>query len=477
MNTTARNQPEPLDTKKFNPEEVFQAGLLNHHIANTAYPIAHVLTTKPYRIWNTHKNEFVKHIRDWIDEVWLYAHVPFCERICNFCEYTVVDPKQYHNANTHDVYFDALRKEFEMYATQTELQWKKLSGFDIGWWTPSVVDQKYIWQLVDLAHKHFTVPENMSISIETTPKIAAGFWDKIKAYHDMWINRISMGVQDISPKVLESVWRTVTSLDRNKQATDNIRTAWFDSFNIDIMYGLVNQNVERVKATLAHVIDLDPEHITIYRTRYKGTKMQDKWYLLELQNIQEQYQLIKAMLKEAWYNAWMGKNTFSRVPWSSGASEYLTNRVVKWTPYVWMWLGAQSYNIKSLYYNQWAWSKKIHNYLQYINEKQKFPLQDIYHLSKEMSAWKFASVSFYFGWIDLASFQEHFDCTIEEMFSKEVQFLTSNWYMQYEDGRLQLTELGNQYYNWVISMFYAWSVKQVLLDRVYQLHHENAQVC
>ena len=42
------------------------------------------------------------------------------------------------------------------------------------------------------------------------------------------------------------------------------------------MYGLVNQNVERVKATLAHVIDLDPEHITIYRTRYKGTKMQDK---------------------------------------------------------------------------------------------------------------------------------------------------------------------------------------------------------
>lgn len=50
MNTTTRNQPEPLDTKNFNPEEVFEAGLLNHHIANTAYPIAHVLTTKPYRI-------------------------------------------------------------------------------------------------------------------------------------------------------------------------------------------------------------------------------------------------------------------------------------------------------------------------------------------------------------------------------------------------------------------------------------------
>lgn len=42
------------------------------------------------------------------------------------------------------------------------------------------------------------------------------------------------------------------------------------------MYGLTHQNTQRVEATLSHVLGLDPEHITIYRTRYKGTKLQDK---------------------------------------------------------------------------------------------------------------------------------------------------------------------------------------------------------
>lgn len=460
-----RNEAKWNDNNKYDPKEVFESWLLNHHIANTAYPISHVITAIPYRVWNSHKNEFVKSARDGMDEVWLYAHVPFCEHICSFCEYTVVDPKQFHNDNTHDAYFAALAKEFKMYAEQTNLWGKKLAGFDIWWGTPSAVDVKYIWQLMSMADKYFAMPKGMNVSIETTPKIASAEPEKIKSYRDMWIDRISMWVQDINPKVLEQVGRTTTGEKRNQQATENIRKAGFDSFNVDIMYGLTHQNVDRVKATLEHVLALDPEHITIYRTRYKGTKLQEKWYLIELANIQEQYKLIKAMLKESWYHALMWKNTFSKIPWSSGASEYLTKRVVEGMPYVWMWLGAQSYNIRTLAYNQWAGSKKIGNYVNYINEKNEFPIQDIYHLSKEMSAGKFASVSFYFGGIDLTAFENHFDCKIEDMFGDEVKFLTENGYMKFEDWRLQLTELGNWFYNGVISLFYAWSVKKVLLDR------------
>lgn len=484
MAPLSRQTPTLADQQRFSSEAVFQAWLVNHHIANTAYPIAHVLTTKPYRIKNSKKHDFMWQAREWVDELWLYAHVPFCEHICTFCEYTVVDPKKFHNEDIHKTYFDALAREMKMYADTIGTKSKKLIGYDIGWWTPSAVNPAYIWKLVDMAHKYFIVPDDMNISIETTPKIAAGDAEKIKAYHDMGIRRISMGVQDINPKVLEAVGRITTGEKWNMQATENIRKAWFDSFNIDIMYWLTWQNIDRVQATLSHVLGLDPEHITIYRTRYKWTKLQDKWYTIELKNIQEQYALIKAMLKEAWYHAWMGKNTFSKVPGSSGASEYLTKRVVEWTPYLGVGLGSQSYNIKTLAYNQWAGSKKIQNYLKYIYEKNQFPTQDIYHLSPEMSAGKFASVSFYFGWIDLASFQKHFGCTLEDMFYEEVQFVLQHGYMQYENSRLQLTELGNHYYNGVISLFYAGSIKQVLLDRAYEQEtpslvatKEHAEVC
>lgn len=100
------------------------------------------------------------------------------------------------------------------------------------------------------------------------------------------------------------------------------------------MYGLVGQSIESVQATLLHVFSLDPEHITIYRTRYKGTSIEEKGYMLDLMPIQQQAHIIKQMLHEAGYTALTGKNTFSKVPGSSGASTYLTERVVNGTPYV-----------------------------------------------------------------------------------------------------------------------------------------------
>ena len=43
------NLPSPADQQAFPPEAVFRAGLRNHHIANTAYPIHHTTTMRAYR--------------------------------------------------------------------------------------------------------------------------------------------------------------------------------------------------------------------------------------------------------------------------------------------------------------------------------------------------------------------------------------------------------------------------------------------
>lgn len=465
------NNTAPNDTVNHEPDLVFAAGSYNHHIANTAYPINHVRTMRDYRIRNHKKQAFVEQAWDGIDELGFYAHVPFCEQRCSFCEYTVVDPKKSHNVDTHTLYFAKLQREIEMYANLTDLGWKKIRGFDIGWGTPSAVDAIHIENLINTIGKNFILPSTTNISIETTPKIASGEPEKIKAYRDMGIERISMWVQSISKEVLEAVGRTNTSVDRNKKATDHIRKAGFDSFNIDIMYGLVGQTVEKVQATLQHVFDLNPEHITIYRTRYKWTRMQEKWYKLELEWIQDQSDLIKQMLSEHGYKALMGKNTFSRIPGSSGASTYLTERVVNGTPYVWVWLGAQSLGHKILSYNQGAGSKEMSNYFAYI-EKNEFPIQDIYHLSPEAGAGKFVAVSFYFGGIHLPSFEDKFWKKLDEMFPQEVNFVIEQWYMQYEEDRLQLTEKWTHNYSGVISLFYAPSVKSHLID-LYQAWTSN----
>lgn len=78
-----------------------------------------------------------------------------------------------------------------------------------------------------------------------------------------------MGVQSLSGKI---IGRADTSVTYNIQAAENIRNAGFDQYNVDVMYGFAGQGNDDVEVTLRHVIDeLQPDFITLYPMRYKGT--------------------------------------------------------------------------------------------------------------------------------------------------------------------------------------------------------------
>jgi oxygen-independent coproporphyrinogen-3 oxidase len=198
------NSPSVQDLIVHPSETVFAAGIRNHHVSNTAYPIAHGRTMSPYLVRDQKgKESSVEKSWEGVDEMGLYVHIPFCEKRCAFCEYTVVDPATVES--TEDRYFDLLEKEFSLYAERIRTKEKRLVGFDIGGGTPSAAKTENILKVVELAKKYFNLGEDVVISIETTPKIAANSPGKIRAYYEMGIRRISMGVQTISPKVLELV--------------------------------------------------------------------------------------------------------------------------------------------------------------------------------------------------------------------------------------------------------------------------------
>ena len=88
-----------------------------------------------------------------------------------------------------------------------------------------------------------TCPTSVRISIETTPKIAAQQPEKMRAYHDMGIRRISMGIQTINPRLLSEMGRDSTSLSFNRKAAEAVRAAGFERFNVDVMYGFANQSL------------------------------------------------------------------------------------------------------------------------------------------------------------------------------------------------------------------------------------------
>jgi oxygen-independent coproporphyrinogen-3 oxidase len=152
----------------------------------------------------------------------------------------------------------------------------------------------------------FNFSKDVVFSIETTPVIAAREPEKIEAVYKMGYKRISMGIQTISEKLLNELGREGTTHIYEK-AVKNIRKAGFSMFNIDLMYGFLHQSEDDFENTIRYAIGLKPEYITLYRNRYKGTKLEQEAGGVSLYKIISQYRLAYNLLTENGYSANVGK--------------------------------------------------------------------------------------------------------------------------------------------------------------------------
>lgn len=430
------------------PKQTYETGLLYHHYANTAYP----LTPKSFMQYRINDQSQIEDFlsSEWAkaDELSLYVHIPFCKVRCKFCEYVVLEDV---DTCTEDLYVSLLLKEIQMY--KAILKDKKIVGYDIGGGTPTRLSLENLKKITDAITDSFNIQDDVVFSIETTPVIAAKEPEKIIAAYNMGYKRISMGIQTVSEKLLNELGREGT-VHIYEEATRNIRKAGFKQFNIDLMYGFLHQSNEEFETTIRYAISLNPEYITLYRNRYKGTKLEKEAEGVSLYKIICQYRLAYKLLLENGYMANVGKNTFSKVPNDYGTSDYLTKRVIYGTPYVGLGLGAQSFGMDYLAYNEGAANKQLHRYRQKI-ENNQFPIQDIYKLPLEESIAKMVSVAFYYGFIDSEAFSKRFGISFWEHFKNEVEFVTQKGLMEIKGNRLYLTDRGADYINGVIPLFYS----------------------
>jgi oxygen-independent coproporphyrinogen-3 oxidase len=441
------------------PQRVFEAGERNHHISNTAYPIAHEQTWGAYRTERSRHRQSLQQAFEGIENLCLYAHIPFCEKRCSFCEYTVVGRNELHQT---EAYMSRLYRELDLYAEL--LGPRRLWGFDIGGGTPSFVEARFIGELMDRVRQRFTGMDSVRVSIETTPRIAAAEPDKLAAYRECGIARISMGVQVIQPDLLLLLNRDNNGVEHHHQAVANLRAAGFDDFNIDVMYGFAGQSLESWQATLEHAIGLNPEAITLYRMRYKLTRISHQADQVDLSQVRQLAGWAKKRLAEAGYRANPGKNTFSRVPGDTGTSDYISRRVIEGMPYLGLGLGAQTFTHTTIGYNEGAVGKNLLPYFRSL-DASNIPLQDHYELPLVHMMAKMICVSFYFGEIDRQAFHDKFGLRLEEAYPAEIDFALSQGLMEWTPRSLRMTTAGEDHFSGLCALFHAPSVKAYLLGR------------
>lgn len=186
----------------------------------------------------------------------IYIHIPFCLKKCHYCDF-------YSEAGMEEAlqqsYVEALKKEVAFYGDRCKDQ--LVDTIFIGGGTPTILKAEWMEELLTALKSHFHVAEDAEISMECNPATLTEH--KLSVYRRAGINRLSIGVQSMDDQLLKTLGR-VHGKDDVVRTVELTRKAGFDNLNLDVMFGVPEQNMEIWKNTVKDVLALKPEHLSFY---------------------------------------------------------------------------------------------------------------------------------------------------------------------------------------------------------------------
>ena len=230
----------------------------------------------------------------------LYLHIPFCDTLCWFCgcHTRVVN----HYAPVAH-YLGYLAREIER--VSRDLKARRVTHVHWGGGSPTLVGPDDIRRLGAVLRDRFDIATNAEFAIEIDPR---GLTDEtIASLAGIGVNRASIGVQDLDPKVQWAINRlqpfTVTA-----SAAHRLRAAGIDRLNVDLLYGLPHQTTNSIAHDIRHILTLAPDRLAIFGYAHvpqfkKHQELIDAAALPDVAERKQQFELAHQMLAEAGYRA------------------------------------------------------------------------------------------------------------------------------------------------------------------------------
>jgi oxygen-independent coproporphyrinogen-3 oxidase len=159
-----------------------------------------------------------------------------------------------------EAYFCAMEREMRLFAAQGGAH-KPVDSVYIGGGTPSHVPAWRIARLLETAGALFSFEEGCEATIEANPGSAS--FEKLSAYRASGINRLSLGMQSASDRLLKAIGRAHTHAD-TQRAVDSALRAGFSNFSLDLMFALPGQRVEDACGSALFAAESGAAHVSSY---------------------------------------------------------------------------------------------------------------------------------------------------------------------------------------------------------------------
>ncbi|MCR5306085.1 MAG: radical SAM family heme chaperone HemW [Oscillospiraceae bacterium] len=182
----------------------------------------------------------------------IYIHVPFCAVKCPYCDFY----SGRYSAKDAAAFTAAVCRNLN-----TLPQDLPADTVYFGGGTPSLLPPEMIGRMLCTARERLLLAQDAEITLEANPLTVTA--ERLAAWKQSGINRLSLGVQSFSDETLRMLGRKHTA-QQAKAAVLSAQEAGFQNLSVDLMLGLAHQNSSRLRVELETAVTLPVTHLSAY---------------------------------------------------------------------------------------------------------------------------------------------------------------------------------------------------------------------
>lgn len=206
--------------------------------------------------WKETLNENFRTFRS--EDISLYIHLPFCEKLCTFCG---CHKRITKNHSYEEPYIESLKKEWFLYREILPFD-PVIQELHFGGGTPTFFSSKNLIDLLETIFNQSSVdPTEHELSFEAHPMYMK--LEQSEILYNFGFRRLSIGIQDYDEVVQKAINR-FQPFENVKTIHEHARKLGYQSISHDLVYGLPKQQITGFESTIDKTIELHPDRIALY---------------------------------------------------------------------------------------------------------------------------------------------------------------------------------------------------------------------
>lgn len=192
-----------------------------------------------------------------MDDLGVYLHVPFCERICPYCDFPVLAARPL-TPQTEDRYVAAVRAELA--ARRGDFAGRRIATIYFGGGTPSLLRPESVRALLDAVRAAFP-GEPDEVTLEVNPSTLES--DRLPGFRGAGVDRVSVGIQSFDDTTLRRLGRAHRARE-GERTLAACREAGFARLSLDLIVAAPGQDLAALDRDLAAAVSAAPDHLSVY---------------------------------------------------------------------------------------------------------------------------------------------------------------------------------------------------------------------